>query len=308
MVQKTSSILFCFIFFSLNSYGEILFEGYSRIYFSNKPAGYTVSRYELDSKKNQFISTSYLKLKRGGEVSESTKAVSDMDFNPVSYTFMRIADKKVKTIDAQFKQQKMSLVINENGKTKKIEKQISKNAFLSTFLIYKILKSKEGLQEQSRYLYESLLEEEGLVRAGQVIVLKPQNVNGFEAFKVRNLIDMENEITEPPMSQKKAQKDPVYTEFVSFVNSQGHLLQLEAADIEMRVDLMATQKEATEGFAFDVETMKLLFGDVPLGEKNVVAQSKISKEKLQTTPEKQMGVDQGKGLLIKQIQPEKKSE
>ncbi len=288
------------MFLPATSLGEVLFEGYSRIYIGNAPAGYTVSRFEADSAKKQFLSTYYLKVKRGAEVSESLRAVADLDLNPISYTYMQIAQGKIKTIDAKFKKQKMELQITENGKTQKIQKNITKNAFLSTFLIYKILKSKEGLQAESRYLYESIFEEEGKVYGGQVVVLKPQIINGVEAFKIRNLVDMNHEITSEK-SQLNPNQGPQAgsTEFVSFVNSQGHLLQIEVSTADMRVDLVASQKEATEGFNFDEATMKLLFGEIPLGQMNVLAQARILKEPTKV-PGKTEGVPPGRGLLIKQ--------
>lgn len=308
MVQKAPLIVWLITLFTLPLQAEVLFEGYARIFYGNKPAGYTVSRQEIDTEKNLFISTSYLKLKRGLETSESLKAVSDRDLNPISYSFMQVAQGKVKSIDAQFKQQKMLLKITENGKTHKIEKKISKNAFLSAFLIYKILKSKEGLQEQSRYIYEAVIEEEGKVHPGQLIVLKPQLVNGFEAFKVRNLIDMETESSADKPISNVAKPEAKYTEFVSYINSQGHLLEMDVTDLDMRVDLVATQKEATADFNFDEGNMKLLFGDVPLGQVNVKAQALLLKEGIKKIPGKKQGVDPGKGMLIKQLKTQKQTE
>ncbi len=150
-------------------------------FFSNdQHIGYVVSRYEFDSKKKQFISTYFLKTGKGpSEITESLKAVADEALVPISYEYTTLAGKESKLIDAQFKAGTISAVVKSNGKVQRIEKKIPKGTFLSTFLVYIMLKSDKGLRPETNYEYQAIAEEDASIQKGQALVGKRRNVLGL---------------------------------------------------------------------------------------------------------------------------------
>lgn len=260
--------LIAFIFFLLplgligkNVHADILFEGYSKVTSEQKHIGFTISRYEFNSKKNQFISTYFTKIGTGqGEVTESLKAVADSDLNPISYEYTQLAGTNTKTIDAKFNGLKFTGVITENGNSKKINKNIEKGTFLSTFLVYLILKSKTGLQSDTTYEYKAIAEEDGDVVSGKAVIGKLESFTGVSAYKVLNTF-----------------KD---VPFISFVSERGEVIGTQADSHGIHTHLMAKPSEATQGFKINESVMKSLFGEIPKGLNNVL--SKRSSELLKS--------------------------
>ncbi|KYG68845.1 hypothetical protein AZI87_06345 [Bdellovibrio bacteriovorus] len=272
---------------SLSARAEILFEGYSKILSNDQHIGYVISRYEFDAKKKHFISTYFLKTGKGPtEVTESLKAVADSELAPVSYEYTNLAGKESKTIDAKFKNGTMSGVILSGGKTQRIEKKIPKGTFLSTFLVYLMLKSKEGLRSETNYEYQAIAEEDGAITKGQALVGKEETFNGFKVFKILNTF-----------------KD---MKFLSYVNDRGEVLGTNAMGQGITTELVASPSEATANLPYSATLLKTLFGNVPIGQANVVYRSLKLKEAEANAPapSKQMGVPQGQGIIIK-AQPEK---
>ncbi len=248
-----------FSIFSSPANADVLFEGYSKILSGDQHIGYIVSRYEFDQKKKQFISTYFLKTGKGpSEVSESLHAIADSELAPISYEYTTLANKEAKTVDAKFKGSSMSAVITNAGKVQKIEKKIPKGTFLSTFLVYLMLKSQEGLQAETKYEYQAIAEEDGGIYKGQALVGKEEEFNGFKAFKVLNTF-----------------KD---LKFLSYINGQGEVLGTSALGQGIKTELVSNQNEALAGQTTSNMILKTLFGAVPLGEKNLVAQSLKNKK------------------------------
>ncbi|KYG70740.1 hypothetical protein AZI85_02060 [Bdellovibrio bacteriovorus] len=273
--------------FSLAARAEILFEGYSKILSNDQHIGYVISRYEFDAKKKHFISTYFLKTGKGPtEVTESLKAVADSELAPISYEYTNLAGKESKTIDAKFKNGTMSGVILSGGKTQRIEKKIPKGTFLSTFLVYLMLKSKEGLRSETNYEYQAIAEEDAAITKGQALVGKEETFNGFKVFKILNTF-----------------KD---MKFLSYVNDRGEVLGTNAMGQGITTELVANPSEATANLPYSATLLKTLFGNVPVGQANVVYRSLKLKEAEANAPapSKQMGVPQGQGIIIK-AQPEK---
>lgn len=271
---------------SLSAKADILFEGYSKIVSGDQHIGYIISRYEFDNKKKQFVSTYFLKTSGGGvEITESLKAYADADLAPVSYEYTTIVGKETKTIDAKFKSGNMSAVV-KNGKTvNRIEKKIPKGTFLSTFLVYVMLKSKEGLKSETNYEYQAIAEEEAAIHKGQALVGKQEMFNGFEVFKILNTF-----------------KD---SKFLSYVNDRGEVLGTNAMGQGISTELVATPAEALAGQPTSATLLKAVFGGTPAGSTNIVSEShKVKSNKSEQTPAtKQQGVPQGQGIIIK-AQPE----
>lgn len=258
------------------SFADVLFEGYSKILSGEDHIGYVVSRYEFDSKKKHFISTYFLKTGKGaGEITESLKATADAELAPISYEYTSLAGKETKTIDAKFKNGNLSAVVTTNGKISRIEKNIPKGTFLSTFLVYLMLKSKDGLKSETNYEYQAIAEEDGAIYKGQALVGKEETFNGFKAFKILNTF-----------------KD---SKFLSYVNERGEVLGTNALGQAIATELVVNAGEATKNQSYSASILKTLFGSVPAGEANVMFRAKkLSEAEAQAAPAtKQIGIPQG---------------
>ncbi len=264
---------------SLNVLADVLFEGYSKIKSGEEHIGYVISRYEFDNKKKQFISTYFLKTGKGPtEATESLKAVADSELAPISYEYTSLAGKDSKTIDAKFKNGNLSAAVTTNGKISRIEKKIPKGTFLSTFLVYLMLKSKEGLKSDSNYEYQAIAEEDGGIYKGQALVGKEEMYNGFQSFKILNTF-----------------KD---SKFLSYVSPRGEVLGTNAMGQAITTELVANPSEATAGLPFSATILKTLFGSVPEGKTHAVSRA-AADSKSNVVPGKSYGVPQGQGIIIK---------
>ncbi|MNJ91195.1 hypothetical protein D3C87_88420 [compost metagenome] len=280
-------LLVSLLFGALNAHADTLFEGYSKIVSGDKHIGYIITRYEFDNKKKQFISTYFLKTTGGGaDITESLKAYADPELAPISYEYTTVVGKDTKTIDAKFKNGNMSAVIKSGKQVNRIEKKIPKGTFLSTFLVYLMLKSKEGLKSETKYEYQAIAEEEASIQKGQALVGKEEKFNGYKAFKILNTF-----------------KD---TKFLSYVNERGEVLGTNAMGQGISTELVANPNDATAGIPVSTTLLKAIFGSVPAGLTNIVSEDSKAKSdvKVPATPSKQMGVPQGQGILLKG-QPEK---
>lgn len=259
---------------------ENLFEAYAKVLLNGEHSGYIISRYEFDAKKNQFSSVYFLKTaKNAGDITESLKATAEADLTPVSYEYTSVIGKETKTIDAKFKNGTMTAVVKTNGKVSRIEKKIPKGTFLSSFLVYVMMKSKEGLKSDSNYGYEAIAEEDGSIQKGQALVGKEEVFNGFKAFKILNTF--------------KGEK------FLSYVNDHGEVLGTNVMAQGVNSEVVATAADATKGQSVNDTLLAALFGSVPKGENNVASRAKKGLTPATTSPGKKEGIPGGEGILIK---------
>lgn len=261
---------------SLPAKAEVLFEGYSKIYNGGIHVGYTVSRYEFDTKKKVFTSTYFLKTNElGGNVSESLKAVADEKFGPISYSYTTLIGKETKTIDAKIKNNKLVAEVKSAQGNNRIIKDLPKGTFLSTFLGYVMLASPQGLKPETKYNYQAIAEEDADVYKGLAIVKASDDPKDPKALKVINEF-------------KKIR-------FYSFINQKGEVLSTRSPEQGISTELVSLPTMATMGFGVPAATLKSLFGDVPTGTKNQV----WSDAQQQGVPGKQFGIPQGKGIQLK---------
>lgn len=259
---------------------DVLFEGYSKITSGGVHVGYVVTRYEFDAKSKQFRGIYFLKTGAlGSDVTESVKSAADQDLNPISYEYTSIVGKTVKTIDAKFRKGRMTAVVSEGGKDKTIQRDLPKGAFLSNFLVYLMLKSKTGLQSDSKYEYSAVAEEDAEVLKGEALVGKEEKYNNFRAFKILNRF-----------------KD---MKFISYVTDRGEVLGTSSPSNGIATELMARPGDAVGTFGTNATILKKLFGDVPLGTNNAVSKA-AQAEAFKEEPTKQQGIPPGQGILIKQ--------
>lgn len=225
---------------------DTLYEAYAKLMINDEHAGFIVSRYQFDLNKKQFISTYYLKTSNQmTDVSESLKAIADENLNPISYEYTSIAGKDTKTIDATFKGQDMIATIRNNGKIQKVNKKIEKGTFLSTFLIYLMLKSPQGLKSDAQYNYKAIAEEDADIYDGNAVVGKEELVKNIKAYKVK--------------VEFKGQS------FVSYVTSKGETISTQVQGQNVGSEIVSSADEAIGKFLKNKKTLELLFGKIPEG-------------------------------------------
>lgn len=260
---------------------DVLFEGYAKINSGGVHVGYVVNRYEFDPKSKRFTSTYFVKTgSLGSDVTESLKAVADEKLSPVSYSYTSVVGKATKTIDAKFKGGKMTAVVTEGGKSKTIRADVPKGTFLSTFLVYLMLKSKTGLSSETKYDYSAVAEEDAEIQKGEALVQAEETHRGFKAFRILNRF-----------------KD---IKFVSFVNERGEVLSTNSPANGITTELVAKPSEAVGSFGTPAAILKSLFGEVPLGTRNVISKALQAEAFGADKPAgKAVGVPGGQGVLIK---------
>jgi hypothetical protein len=275
------SVLLPLLLIVQHVHADVLFEGYSKILSGDQQIGYVVTRFEFDAKKKQFTSAYFTKtVSNGIDITESLKAYADSELTPISYEYTSVTGKETKTIDAKFKKDMMIATVNNGGKIQKIDKKIPKGTFLSSFLVYLMLKSKEGLKSDTKYEYQAIAEEDGMITKGQALVGKEETFNGHKAFKILNTF-----------------KD---MKFLSYVNDRGEALGTVALGQNISTELVASAAEATKGFSASPTLMKAIFGVVPEGKDNVIARSAKLQENQNKAPVgKQYGVPAGQGIMVK---------
>lgn len=292
-VNKSVHYFILFIFvcssFAANAKNEILFEGYHKILSGKQHAGYTISRYEHDPVSKKFFVTIFVKLGAlAGNAMESIKAESDESMVPISYDYTTLVTENNKTITknivAKFSKVKaivkkpgsssknakpedvlrMTATVSENGVPKKIIEDLPKGTFLSYFLVYMMLKSKEGIQTSSKYSYKAIAEEKAQVVDGSATVRTQEDFKGFKTFRVDNKFNDQ--------------------EFVSFVTDQGHVIGVVNPAQSIETELMAKPKDAVAEFNLPTTVLKSLFGEVPLGTNNI-ASARLQADALKSVTE-----------------------
>lgn len=304
MVRTTLALLTT-IFLSVSAHGKILFEGYYKIISGGQHTGYIIQRYETNGKGN-FVATSYTRTKPlDTELIDSTKALADKSLKPISYSFTSITGKETKVIDAKFEKNKITGTLTTGKQVQQIGKALPAKTFLSTFLIYEMLKHPDGLKVGLKYNYNAIAEEVPELAEGVAYIESQENFHGMQVFKIVN--EFEN------------------GKWISLVTPNGEVLQTKAPLQGISSELVATAGEATGKFEVNTKNLKILFGDVPTGQTNIIAKNaggsstpatppapnqadskKLKKLNAPDTepPSKGHGVPGGKGIILKGSKPE----
>jgi hypothetical protein len=311
-------LVISFVFLVSTSFAgrDVLFEGYHKVLSGKQHVGYSISRYEFDVTTKKFYSTIFVKLGAlAGDMMESIKAESDQNLSPLSYEYTTLVMEnnkpKTKNIHATFKLVKLSrkeqaalqkklkkeekppteilrmtATVNENGKKTKVIDDLPKGTFLSYFLVYLMLKSKTGIQTDSKYEYKAIAEEKPKLVDGVAIVRTEEDYKGIKSYKIEN--------------QFNGQK------FISYVTDKGHVIGVVNPSQSVETQLVAKPNEATAEFTVPSVVLKTLFGDVPLGVENIVS-AKLREEALKPVTEpagsKQFGAPAGAGIQNKPTTP-----
>lgn len=268
-----------FLSSATSAQAEVLFEGYSKILSGGKHVGYSVARYEFDPKKKQFRGTTFLKTGGlGVDITESIKAVADQDLNPISYEYTSLMGKKTKSIDAKFSKGKMTAIVKEDGKSVTVRRDLPQGAFLSNFLVYLILRGKNGLQVGTRYDYTAIAEEDAEVSKGDAFIEKQELHRGQNAFRILNRF-----------------KD---VKFISHVSERGEVISTQSPANGIATELVAVPSEAIGTFGRSDVILQSLFGEVPSGGANVLSRT-LSRESTPSAGRKGESVPAGQGIQLK---------
>ncbi len=246
---------------------DIIFDGYYRLLASNKPIGYVILSYEYDNKKKHFISKSYIRGNaQAGNLVESLVAVADQQFKPISYQHTSKMNKKIKTIDAKFTKTKsglkMSAVISDGKTNSQVARNIPKGVFLSTFQVFLMLQ--HGLTPGKKFSFKAISEEDAEVHSGQAYIKEQPGFEGKGILRVLN--------------EFKGLK------YISNLTKTGEILITESPVQKIQTQLVPTPVQATKGFAFDVSSIKLVFGQIPRGQHNVLAKRQAAKVRAASSP------------------------
>ena len=235
---------------------KVLFEGYYSVLANSTHVGYYIQRYELDPKKKEFISTSFLRTNAvGGNISESLKAYASETLKPLRYQYTSLQGKEAKTIDANVRKNKrgqdvLQLKTSENGKLIVSEKPLKEGVFFSTFLIYLLLQGEKGIKPGVKYEFSAIAEEDGKAYPGEVFIKSEEVKLGVNTFKTLYTF-------------KKSQ-------FVNFINDVGESIISISPALGIEARLVADPKTATANMTVNNKSLSLLFGNMPKGIENKV--------------------------------------
>lgn len=236
---------------SLPLKAEVLFEGYYKVTQFKKHIGFLVLRHEIEDKSGNFKTTSFIKLAKAGfDMTESYQAVSTGDLAPLSLNYLAVGNKKTKTINVSFKNQKMTGTTVEDGKTIKIDEKMPKGIFLSSALYYLMLKSKDGLKTDTKFDYSAITEEGPVVMTGTVSVDKKMVTQGKQ-----QLLKINNRFAG--------------SDYDNLVTPRGEVVSAVTPSTVIESELVKNKDEATEGIKLSSGTLEKIFGNVPAGNINL---------------------------------------
>lgn len=243
--------------------GEIMFEGYYRVEAESKHIGYIVQRYEFDSKAKQFTFISFMRIKLGDKIiQESTKGKANDKFHPISYNYTSQVNEAMKAIDATFTGQVMKIKITDGKTIKDPTYKIPEGTFLSSFLIYVMLQKKLPLNQA--FKYSAVVEEDGDSRWGKALLETKEQKGSVVQFSILNAFK-EGEFR----SKLLAVPDPNPKEKDKYIKAE--IIFTEDTKQSLTTRLVASPAEATEGQMVPNKIMTTLFGGMPTGKVNMVA-------------------------------------
>ncbi len=269
--RKNLNICYCLVILLLSclsissNASTVLFEGYSEVTSMKFPVGYVIYRYQVDDVKKKYLATYFLKVGKPFDISESLHAESDYEMNPIEYSYTAMSPKEKKTVDAKFKNGVMTANVKTNGVNQKVEKKIPKGVFLSTFLFYLILKSKDGLKANTNFNFQAIAEEDANIYSGQALIGKEELWKGFQVYSV---------------TQKFKDLD-----YSSVINDRGEVLSTSSPSQGMGTELVLDSEPLIKKYGGE-SNLKTVFGGIPKGIENVLAKQKLpigSGALLQTT-------------------------
>lgn len=270
IVIQFCSIYFTFLLLSGQSAFAVepAFEAYYKFKLGIQHSGFVVQRFEIEDAKKQMTSTYYVYVKTPtGSTTESLVSKSDLSFEPLSYQYSAVVDGKAKSVDAVFKNKKMTAKMVDNGKSQNITLTVPPNGFMSSFLNYVMLKN--GLMVGKNYEYYALAEEAPACAKGTPDC-RPQEV-GF----IKGKAEIKSEQKFKGVDSYNVEFTYKGIKFTGFLGLAGETLGSVSPLQNASTEIVATKEEAVGPFQFNEKHIKLLFGNIPLGKKNALYASKV---------------------------------
>jgi hypothetical protein len=258
--------LFCLTFSLGRAFaGEIIFEGYYRIELSGQHVGYAIQRFEYDAKSKTFEHTAFTRAKLGDKlVQDSLKAKADGKFQPVSYNYTSQANESLKALDATFKGNIMTLKTPQKG-GKEIRTEthkLTEGSFLASYLLFVMLQKK--LTVNTAFKYSGIAEEEGGGYWGKALIETKEQKGKLTMFRVLNSYRGEEFIV-----KLAAVPDPDPAQKDKYIKGEAFYTESPTSGLTLR--LVAAPTEATEGQMVPNKILTSLFGGMPTGKVNMVA-------------------------------------
>ncbi len=228
-----------------------LFEGYYKLTLAGQHVGFFILKYEYDSQKEEFQSTTFLRTNAlANNIQESLKARATKALVPIAYQYTTVVGGTPKVVDASFKNQQMTGSILVGQQKQSLSLAVPQGAFLSTFLTYIMLQSPKGITTGQKYNYQAIAEEDGQLHNGQAYVQGEEAYRNVKAFKILNEF-------------KGAQ-------FINWVNTKGETLKTDSPAQNLQAELVPNPGEATQGIPYNAQSLKTLFGNIPQGKTHML--------------------------------------
>ncbi len=282
--MNIKSIIY-FTFFTLATQcsfaADPAFEGYYKFILGTVHSGYVVQRFEIDDAKKQMTSTYYVFVKTpSGSTTESLVAKSDLSFEPISYQYSALVDGKMKSVDATFKNKKMTAKMTDSGKTQAVVLTVPQNGFLSTFLNYVMLKN--GLMVGKNYEYYALTEESPACFKGD------PNCKPAEAGFIKGTAGIKAEQKLNNIDSFKVDFKFKGVAFTGLLSQAGETLGSISPMQDASTELVDSKESAVGVFPFSEKHIQALFGDIPVGKKNELFASLAAAPNTTSSPTTQM--------------------
>lgn len=243
MVRLLISLVFAVGVLS-KAHAAVLQEGWYKVVSGGQHVGFVVLRVEFDEKKKQFISTSFTQTSPlAGDLKESLVATANEKHEPVSYMYTSQIGQLARIIDANFSKGHMTAKVKDGEKQTSVQQKLEKGTFLSQFLVYVILQSKQGLKTGNNFSYSAVAEEDAKVQSGDAFVQGSEKYQGQDAYKV--------------MVTFKG------TKFVNYVTPKGVILLTKSPTQSLSTELVSNPDLATKGFDVNRKHLTLLFKNIP---------------------------------------------
>jgi hypothetical protein len=206
-----------------------------------------------------------------GEVikQESVKAKANDKFQPLSYQFTSQENDKTSGIDATFKGEVMTLKKFNSEKKNEVRNEtykIPKDSFLSTFLMFVLLKKDFPVNQP--FKYSGIAEELGVSSWGKTLVESKEPKGKIVKMKVLNSFEGQDSICNVAALPDPSAKDKYM---------KAEIVDVEVPSSGLTSKLVADASSATEGQTVPAKTLISLFGSVPGGKVNTVAKPPAEK-------------------------------
>lgn len=242
---------------------EIMFEGYYRIELSGKHIGYSIQRYEFDPKDKTFSTISFLRIKTGEEVmQESLKAKANDKFQPVSYNYTLAQGKTLKTIDATFKGEVMTVKIIDGKQVHDQKHKLPKGTFLSSFLTYLMLQKRMKLDQA--FQYSAVAEEDAASYNGKALIESKEGKTSYEVLRILNSFKGEKFVAKVAVVKDPKEADKYL---------RGEVLGTGSPTKNITTELVESSR-ATENQIVPNKVLIDIFGNMPTGKTNLLTAEK----------------------------------